>query len=108
MKKRIEQFLQVITENYQEFLKFYKLRFPIYHKSNLFISDLYYCIQDFLKEKGHKIKFHESVELVPKVVKDFEEKNILKKIDERTWMLNYLEFLTPKIQTTKIENTKVN
>ncbi len=104
--KSLEKYSDFIISNQKEFIKFMKSKFPMFHKSNVFLQDFYYGIYDFLKDKGKKIRFGMCVEIFPKVVQYFEKENILKKIDDRTWMLNYIEFLTPRVTQKENLETK--
>ncbi|RCK76627.1 MAG: hypothetical protein IGBAC_0989 [Ignavibacteriae bacterium] len=100
--KSKEQFSDFIISNQKEFLKYLKSKFPMFHKSNIFLQDLYYGIYHFLKDKGKKVKFGLCVDIFPMIIQHFEKENVFKKIDNRTWMLNNIEYLTPRV------NEKVN
>lgn len=97
-----DKYSDFILSNRKEFLKYMKSRFPLYHKSNVFLQDFYYGILQFLKEKGKKVNFGLVVEIFPKIIEHFEKEKIFKKIDSRTWMLDYIEYLTPR------PNEKIN
>lgn len=94
--KNKEKYSELIISNQKEFLKYMKSKFTLYHKSNVFLQDFYYGILHFLKEKGKKVNFGLVVDIFPRVIKHFEEEKIFKRIDNRTWMLDYIEYLTPR------------
>jgi hypothetical protein len=93
-------YLEIITQNQQEFLKYLKSKLPLFHKSNVFLEDLRYGVKSFLKEKNKNISFSESEKLVAKVIEYMQSTNIFIKIDDRAWMLNYPEFTLPKVEKT--------
>lgn len=97
-KTKIMKKLEIITGNYQEFLKHLKSKFPLFHKSNIFLRDIEYGIIEYLKDKNIKVNYREALELSSKVSEYLEKQNIFKRIDSKTWLLNYEEFLTPKIE----------
>ncbi|MDA0986803.1 MAG: hypothetical protein O3A55_04305 [Bacteroidetes bacterium] len=85
-----------ITNNKIEFLHFLKKMFPLFHLSNLFFRDVHYGIIDFLEFKKIKTNYGEAEKIAIEVVKFYEKLNILKKISNNTWVLNYSEFVQPK------------
>ncbi|MDI6803829.1 MAG: hypothetical protein QME58_08285 [Bacteroidota bacterium] len=97
--KQTEQIIQ----NSHEFLKYLKFKFSLYHKSNIFLRDVHYGVIHFLKEKNINVSHSKSEVISSEVLKYYEKENILKKIDSRTWMLNYEEFITPKAEKKQAE-----
>lgn len=95
--KNYNKLTQIIIHNHHEFLKFYKSKFSAFHNSNIFLRDIHFSILKFLNEKGIKVKYSSVEKIVDEITKTFEKQNIFKKIDNRTWMLNYPEFLTPRV-----------
>jgi hypothetical protein len=99
---------EIIVKNQQEFLKYLKSNFPVFNKSNLFLRDLEYGVINFLKEKNKKMNYAKGEKITTEVIESLEKENILKKIDNQTWMLNYPEFTTPKVEkNTPVVTPKV-
>lgn len=96
---------QLIIQNSQEFLKYLKFKFSLYHKSNVFLRDVQYGVIHFLKDKDINIPHSKSEVVASDVLKYFEKENIVKKIDHRSWMLNYEEFIKPKAEKKQAETT---
>ncbi len=87
--------IELITQNHLEFLKYLKSRFPLFHKSNIFLRDVEYAVLHFLEEKNIKVSLAESEIIAAKVIESFVFQNLLKRIDNQTWMLSNPEFKTP-------------
>jgi ABC-type thiamine transport system substrate-binding protein len=85
--------IDMVTTSHDEFLKFLKSQFPLFHKSNVFLRDLQYGVMEyFQKEKKAKVKYVEAEVIARKFAEFLEKKDILRKLDSKTWMLNYPEF----------------
>jgi hypothetical protein len=83
----------IVTNNHIEFLEFLKSQFPLFHKSNVFFRDLQYGVMEYFeKEKKTKVTYIEAEVITRKFTEFMETKNILRKLDSKTWMLNYPEF----------------
>ena len=98
---------EIIIKNYQEFLKFLKNKLPVYHNSNVFFRDIHYGVIHFLNEKEKKAKYSKAESIAGIVIDFLEKEGILKKIDSQTWMLNYPEFLTPRVEKKTSAAVKV-
>jgi hypothetical protein len=95
--------LKVLQDNWQDFLKFMKNRYPLYHLSNVFVRDIEYAIIDYFLNKGIKLSFSEAEYLAQKFSDFMVEKGIFKPIKNeynRVWTLNYPEFKKPSVQKT--------
>lgn len=80
---------QYIIGNQIEFLHFMRNRAPLYHLSNVFFRDLHFAVMEYLKAKKIKVGQTEAEHIAREVALHFEKKNMFKKIDANTWMLNY-------------------
>ncbi len=83
-----------------EFLNFLKLRYSLFHLSNIFFRDLHYGIMAFLEMNHLPHAYAPSEELTRRVLVAYEQSGILVRIDERTWMLNYAAFKKAPPKTT--------
>jgi hypothetical protein len=95
--------LKVLQDNWQDFLKFMKNRYPLYHLSNVFVRDIEYAIIDYFLNKGIKLSFSEAEYLAQKFLDFMVERGIFKPIKNeynRVWTLNYPEFKKPSVQKT--------
>jgi hypothetical protein len=88
---------QYIIGNQIEFLNFMRTRAPLFHLSNLFLRDLHFAAVEFLKKKKVKVGQTEAEQVAREVGLHFEKKNMFKKLDANTWMLNYPDFSLKKI-----------
>ena len=71
----------------------------LFHNSNVFHRDLQYVLSDYIMKKERKmLTLSESEELVEKVEAEFEKKGLLKKLNNKTWLLYYPDFAAPKVE----------
>jgi len=85
--------IDLLTSNHIEFLKFLKTQFPLFHKSNVFFRDLQYGVMEYFeKEKKDKVKYSEAETIAREYAAFMEKKEIFKKLDHQTWVLNYPDF----------------
>lgn len=88
--------LILFTDNQKEFLKYLKSRYKLFHQSNIFFRDVHYGVMAFLEINKIKYTYPEAEELTRKLIVTLEQSNVLKKINDRTWVLNYPEFALPR------------
>jgi hypothetical protein len=94
----MNQPLKTILDNQKDFLKFLKTRYKVIHQSNLFFRDLHYGVMAFLEMNGKKYTYVGAEQVTRELIAELEKGSILKKMDERTWLLQYPEF---KLVSTK-------
>jgi hypothetical protein len=94
MDKKTSKYLQLLNGNEEALLNFLKAKFPVFHNSNFFFRDLQYGIKSFLEKKDVSVTYQQADELAKEIAKQFEEKNIFIKINERSWTVKYPEFAT--------------
>ena len=87
---------QYIIGNQVEFLNFMKGRAQLIHLSNLFFRDLHFAVMEFLKKKNVKVGQTEAEVVAREVAVHFEKRNIFKKLNMQTWMLNYTDYALKK------------
>jgi len=90
--------LKLFVEKQQDFLKFLKTRFNLFHESNVFFRDLHYGVMAFLRMNELPDPYSRSEDLARRIIASYEDSNIFLRIDERTWMLNYLPFKKPAVK----------
>lgn len=93
--------LQILKDNWEEFLRFMKARYPLYHLSNVFVRDIEYAIRDYFLDRGEKISFAEAEYLAQKFAEFLVEKGVFRVIKNefnRVWNLNYPAFKKPSVQ----------
>lgn len=81
--------VKIFVEKQKEFLSFLKTRYNIFHESNVFFRDLHYGVMGFLQMNGLRSRYSSAEELTRKVIATYESVNVLVRIDERSWMVNY-------------------
>ncbi len=85
--------IDLLTSNHLEFLRFLKTQFPLFHKSNIFFRDLQYGVMEYFEQKKNiKVKYSEAETIARKYAEFMEKKEILRKLDHQTWVLNYPDF----------------
>ncbi|MGD0590273.1 MAG: hypothetical protein ABSA44_05680 [Bacteroidota bacterium] len=94
-----------LLSNHDELFAFLKSKFKLYHLSNVFFRDLHYGVWEFLKHRGVSLKYGESEDITHEVVVSLEKKNILRKLDEQTWLLNYPRFKLTSVQKNTVKGT---
>ncbi len=95
--------VQVLQDNWEEFLNFMKQRYPLYHLSNVFVRDIEYAIMDYFLNKGRKISFAEAEYLAQKFSEFMVQKGVFKPVKNeynKVWTLNYPQFKKPSVQKT--------
>lgn len=88
---------QYIIGNQVEFLNYMKTRAQLIHLSNIFFRDLHFAVMEFLKQKKVTVGQTEAETVAREVALHFEKKNILKKLNMQTWMLNYSDYAIKKL-----------
>jgi hypothetical protein len=83
---------ELFVDKRGDFLGFLKTRYSLYHLSNLFFRDLHYGVMAFLEMNKLPHAYSKSEELTRRVIAEYEKAGLLARIDDRTWMLNYLPF----------------
>ena len=87
---------QYIIGNQVEFLNFMKSRAQLIHLSNVFFRDLHFAVMEFLKKKQVTVGQTEAEVVAREVAVHFEKRNIFKKLNMQTWMLNYTDYALKK------------
>ena len=91
-----------IISNKAEFLKYLKSKFTLIHESNVFFRDLHYGIMSYAEDTlREKLKYFDAEKGAYAVAAELEKQGIFKKIDDRTWLLNYPEFALPRATPAK-------
>ncbi|MBI5464449.1 MAG: hypothetical protein HY966_05805 [Ignavibacteriales bacterium] len=79
-------------ENQTDFLEFLRSRFKVFHLSNVFFRDLHYGVMQYLASKKKSVGYTVAEAVTQDVIVLMERKAILKKLDERTWLVDYPAF----------------
>lgn len=87
---------QYIIGNQVEFLNFMRTRAQLIHLSNLFFRDLHFAVMEFLRKKNVSVGQTEAELVAREVAVHFEKRNIFKKLNMQTWMLNYADYAIKK------------
>lgn len=92
MKHELNNFLKLLIDEERTVLNYLKSKYPLFHRSNVFLRDIQFGIKHYLESKEIKIKYTESEQLAKEFIKYLESKGILRKISEQIYLLNYPEF----------------
>ncbi len=87
---------QYIIGNQVEFMNFMRTRAQLFHLSNVFFRDLHFAVMEFLKKKKISVAQTEAEIVAREIATHFEKKNIFKKLNMQTWMLNYPDYAIKK------------
>jgi hypothetical protein len=88
----------IILDHKAEFLKFLHDRFPLFHLSNIFYRDMHFGVLAYLAGHGKRISYGAGEKITNEVVNSFENSGVLKRINHKTWVLNYPEFILPRTE----------
>ncbi len=73
-----------------------RTRAQLIHLSNVFFRDLHFAVMEFLKKKNVRVVQTEAETVAREIALHFEKKNIFKKLNMQTWMLNYPDYAIKK------------
>ena len=91
-----------IIQDKNEFLRFLKSRFHLYHLSNVFFRDFQYGLIAYAEEKGMRLTYGKAEQQASEIIRTLTDAGILKPIKPGSWMLMCDEFRKPP---TKAEQT---
>jgi hypothetical protein len=94
MKKSLENFSEQLKKDEQVFLNYLKSRFPVFHNSNFFFRDFHYGVRSYFEKKGIKLSYTDAEQVAEEFAFYLEEKKIFAKIAEKTWRVDFPEFVT--------------
>lgn len=78
-----------LIDNKEVFFSYMKSKYPLVHKSNLFLRDLQFAIMGYFKMKGADVSRIKAEELAYGLAKKLEEANELILISDNTWKVNF-------------------
>jgi hypothetical protein len=84
----------LLVNEKEKYLSFYKFRFPVFHKSNVFYRDLEYSIKYYLGSRNVTLSNKELTKSTGDFIKYLENAGILVYLSPKTWLVNYPEFAT--------------
>lgn len=91
---KIKSYLEILKSEQEMFLKYLKAKFPVFHNSNFFFRDLHYGIKSYFEKKGTELSYSSSEQLTKNFVEYLENKKVFIKISEKTWKVDFPEFVT--------------
>ena len=94
MKPKSEKNLELLKKEYPIFLNYLKAKFPVFHNSNFFFRDLHYGVKTYLEKKGVPVSYSEAEEIAEKFAEFLKEKEVFIWVNEKSWKINYPEFIT--------------
>lgn len=100
MTKQLNTLLNLLKNEETTVMKYLKSKYPLFHRSNVFFRDIQFGIKHYLESREIKLKYTESEILANEFIKYLISKNILKKIDDQIYLLNYPEFVPVKKSST--------
>jgi len=90
--------LAYILANDKEVLRYLKIRFPVFHLSNVFFRDIHYGIMEYLRERKMPVRYPDAEKIARTFIEKLEQEKILRQMDHQTWMVQYAEFRTPQVK----------
>ncbi len=94
MRLAIEKQIEAVKSDPLPFLKFLKIKFPLFHNSVFFFRDLQFGLEKFLKLEGFEVSYRELETIAEDLSRFFEETGTFIRIKSFTWKINYPEFVT--------------
>ena len=87
--------VEFVLKNSRDVLDFLRTRFPVFHRSNLFLRDVQYGIQAMFVQKGVRVSYADAEEIAGAFVEKLEKDKILVPIDRQSWVVHYPDYRTP-------------
>lgn len=94
MKNSLNKYFVQLKSEQQIFLSYLKAKFPVFHNSNFFFRDLHYGVKGYFEKKGKELSYSDSQEIAYKLAEYFEEQGIFVKTSDKTWRIEFPEFVT--------------
>lgn len=91
-QKELDSIIKLLKEQQNNILLYLKSRYPLFHKSNVFYRDIQLGIKYYLENKEIKLSYSESEYIANKFIEYLISQNILQKISDNIYILNYPEF----------------
>lgn len=92
----------LLIQEKEKFLHFFKHRFPVFHNSNVFYRDIEYSVKYYLESRNVKLKSGELTKVAGDLIKYFEGAGTFVFMSAKTWLINYPEFsTTPPVVNTE-------
>jgi len=91
---KIDKYFEQIKSEQQVFLSYLRAKFPVFHNSNFFFRDLHYGVKGYFEKKGKKISYSDSQQIAEEYAKLLEEQGIFVKTSDKTWKVEFPEFVT--------------
>lgn len=91
-QKELDSIIKLLKEQQNNILLYLKSRYPLFHKSNVFYRDIQFGIKYYLENKEIKLSYSESEYIANKFIEYLISQNILQKISDNIYILNYPEF----------------
>ena len=92
--KKLNLYLDTLKSEQEIFLNYLKAKFPIFHNSNFFFRDLHFGIKNYFDKKGVDLPYSVSEQIAKKYSEYLEAEGIFVMISEKTWRVNFPEFVT--------------
>jgi hypothetical protein len=93
--------LNYIINNQTEVLYFLKSHYPMFHNSNVFIRDIQFGLILYFQQKGQRLRPRDAESVARGFMEHLGRSNIVRPIDQQTWMLNYTEFQAAPVSKTQ-------
>ena len=95
---KIEETIEQRFGNPEVLLGFMRrTRKPVFHKSNLFFRDIQFAVRDYFDViERSPISTPEAERMARKIVEDYTQKGILRKVNNQAYRLEYPEWKTPQ------------
>lgn len=90
----LNNLLDFLTDNKDEFISYLKSKFPLFHNSNFFLRDLQFGIKSYFEKKGIILSYSDSENLAKLLSEKFIEENRFIPISSNTWKFNDISYLT--------------
>ncbi len=93
-KTSISNLLSNLIINQDDFLRYLKAKYPLFHNSNFFLRDLQFGIKSYYEKKGILLSYSDSEKIANLFSEKLTDKGIFTKVTDNCWKLSNLDFIT--------------
>jgi hypothetical protein len=93
---------EAVLSNDIEVFKYLAGKFPVYHLSNIFLRDIQFGIQSYLKGRKIAVSYTSAEQIARRFTAKLEQEKILRPIDPQTWVVQFEEFRKPMVKPAAV------
>lgn len=86
--------MDITGSDRKQFFEFFKVKYKLFHHSNVFFRDIHFAVYYFAKSLGKKLGYTEAEVIARQFSSQMEEEKIFKKTSPHGWTVNLPEYST--------------